>query len=271
MYPKTFFTGNKPAMKPGVCFVVMPFSREFEAVFAAITGALESDLGLTCMRTKDLHGGGNIIEDILRGLGESEFVIVDVTGRNPNVFYELGIAHMCKEVERVILLAQQIDSIPFDLRHFRHIVYSPSVKGLKSLREALQSAVSAHGDAAYRIAVDKHGRGTTPEMLMGTDHCLYQFEVLDVIPANNAAKFRLRVTRHVMGRARESAVLFDTGMGLRVNEKELISDTGWSVCLERVAENRPVFRIDAAELPARAAGPRADRRSAGTKKRLKLK
>ncbi len=74
----------------------MPFAAKFEPIFVAIKAALEADLGLACTRTKELLGGGNIIEDILRGIGESELVIVDVTGKNPNVFYELGIAHMSK-------------------------------------------------------------------------------------------------------------------------------------------------------------------------------
>src|ERR1700730_8696783 len=130
MYPKAYLADTKLIEKPGTCFVVMPFDDEFEIIFATISEALEAK-GFTARRTKELFGGIDIIEDVLRGIGASEYVVVDVTGRKPNVFYELGIAHMCKEAKKVILITQQIDSIPFDLQRFRHIVYS--TRDLQSL------------------------------------------------------------------------------------------------------------------------------------------
>src|SRR5215207_7194635 len=121
MYPKTFFAKER-AVRPGTCFIAMPFAREFDAVFNCIKKTLKSE-DMTSIRTDELLGGGHIIEDILEGIATSEIVVADVTGRNPNVFYELGITHMCKEVDKVILLSQDVDAIPFDLRAFRHIVY----------------------------------------------------------------------------------------------------------------------------------------------------
>src|ERR1044071_2895334 len=123
MYPKSYFSNSTAEPEPGTCFVVMPFSHDFDSVFETIQQSIQSDLGFACTRTDELVGGGHIIEDILRGIAMSELVIVDVTGRNPNVYYELGIAHMTKPVEKVILLSQDLDSIPFDIRQFRHIVY----------------------------------------------------------------------------------------------------------------------------------------------------
>jgi hypothetical protein len=104
MYPKTFFATEEPVPKPGTCFVIMPFAKKFEKVFRAIRQALEVDLAFTCSRTKDLTGGGKIIEDNLRGIGESEFVIVDATGGNPNVFYELGNAHIRLDLSITFIL-----------------------------------------------------------------------------------------------------------------------------------------------------------------------
>ena len=102
-------------------------------------------------RTDELLRGGYIIEDILRGIGESEFVIVDVTERNPNVFYELGIAHMLKSVEKVILLSQNVEFIPFDLRPFRHIVYQKTNNGLEKLSRELEQAICSVTDKIHRI------------------------------------------------------------------------------------------------------------------------
>src|SRR5436305_6777126 len=102
MYPKSYFSNLTVEPDPGTCFVVMPFSRDFDPVFQAIQKSIQSDLGFTCSRTDELLGGGHIIEDILKGIAMSELVVVDVTGKNPNVYYELGIAHMSKPVEKVI-------------------------------------------------------------------------------------------------------------------------------------------------------------------------
>src|SRR6185503_8689366 len=123
MYPRTFFSSRADAIEPGTCFVIMPFAKAFTATFKAIQNAVERNLGFRCTRTDELLGGGHIIEDILKGIASSELIIADVTGRNANVYYELGIAHMAKPIEKVILLSQNVDEIPFDLRQFRHIVY----------------------------------------------------------------------------------------------------------------------------------------------------
>src|SRR5688572_3200559 len=145
MYPKTFFATFRDEFTPGTCFVIMPFAKEFTPTFKAIQKAVETDFGFTCTRTDELLGGGHIIEDILKGIASSELIIADVTGRNANVYYELGIAHMSKPVEKVILLSQGVDDIPFDLRQFRHIVYKPGTAGLNALARALSEAVSAIG------------------------------------------------------------------------------------------------------------------------------
>jgi hypothetical protein len=221
------------------------------------------------LRAKDLLGGGNIIDNILHELANSEFVVVDVTGQNPNVFYELGIAHMCKDVEKVILLAQNIDSIPFDLRPFKHLVYSTSADGLQSLREALRTNIAAVGDSAYRIVVNTNGKGALGKMLMGTDHCLYQFEILDAFSGYGSAKFFLRASRHVMGHEREVTVVYEGGFGLSVGEHGPIPNTDWSICLERIATDRPVFRLERTASPRPNPDNRAASHQSRTRKRPK--
>lgn len=257
MYPKSYFTDRELVINSGTCFLIMPFAAKFEPVFTAIKETLENDLGLACARTKELLGGGNIIEDILRGIGESEFIVVDVTGKNPNVFYELGIAHMCKDVEKVVLLSQEIESIPFDLRHFRHIVYKPTAVGIRALRQNLRDTVGAIQHGVHQIVVNNQGQGNLPDLLMGTDHCLYQFEILQGFFGFNAAKFLLQVTCHVMGAiAAETTVVFHKGMGLSVGEQRLIGNTEWAISLERVSRERSVLRIHKAESYQEAASQR---------------
>jgi hypothetical protein len=83
---------------------------------------------------------GEAMEDVWRRLNESAFIIADLTGRNPNVFYELGIAHTLGKP--VILLSQCIDDVPFDVRHNRVILYSTRFSEIDSFKQQLQKSIA---------------------------------------------------------------------------------------------------------------------------------
>ena len=116
-------------------FVIMPFTEEWSGVVWShmITPAVES-MGLTPFRADNLYGE-KIMEDIWKGILHSSIVIADITGRNPNVFYELGIAHTLGK--KVILLTQNVEDIPFDLRHLRHIIYKTDIVGADKFKPEL--------------------------------------------------------------------------------------------------------------------------------------
>ncbi len=91
MYPKEFFNKSH-RVKNAQCFVLMPFAQEFTEVYDKIVEALEDpQLAFSCKRADEIFGSGHIIKDILKLIAESEIIIADLTSRNPNVFYELGI------------------------------------------------------------------------------------------------------------------------------------------------------------------------------------
>jgi tetratricopeptide (TPR) repeat protein len=72
-----------------------------------------------------------IVTDVTRGIYESQIVLADITGRNSNVMYELGLAHAAKKP--VIILAQSDSDVPFDIRHIRYMNYTPlDLTALKS-------------------------------------------------------------------------------------------------------------------------------------------
>ncbi len=105
------------------CFVIMPFStskscreEEWTDIFDTLIKPAVEEAGFNyqCKRSKALVG--NIIEDILDELNRADIVIADLTDRNPNVFYELGVRHVLRE--STILIAQNIDDVPFDLRPY---------------------------------------------------------------------------------------------------------------------------------------------------------
>ena len=119
----------------------MPFKpvEDFEPVHEAIRTAIEN-AGLDPQRADDIFTPGAMLEKILRQIAEAEVVVADLTGKNANVFYETGIAHTVKEY--VILLAQDIEDIPVDLRPFECIVYRPDADGLRSLSERLGDVIA---------------------------------------------------------------------------------------------------------------------------------
>lgn len=129
------FKSRDTRVVDGSCFIVMPFGQDWsEAVFSALRNIL-SEERLTVARADDLFGG-NVVEDIWSAILKSTFIIADVTGRNPNVYYELGIAHTLGK--KTILLSQKAEDIPFDTRHLRHIIYSNSLAGFDTIKRGIR-------------------------------------------------------------------------------------------------------------------------------------
>lgn len=103
-------------------FVIMPFGEGFDEIYGLFIAGALAEAGYEVFRADDIRSHQNILKDILSGLSESTLIIADLTGSNPNVYYELGLAHALRK--RVILLTQQVDELPFDLRSYRVIPYS---------------------------------------------------------------------------------------------------------------------------------------------------
>jgi hypothetical protein len=108
------------APKPFV-FVLMPFSKEFHDVYQLGIRQACVNAGTYCERVDEQVYDGTILERVYNQISNADFIIADMTGRNPNVFYEVGYAHALNK--RVILLTQRVEDIPFDLSSYPHIVY----------------------------------------------------------------------------------------------------------------------------------------------------
>jgi nucleoside 2-deoxyribosyltransferase len=88
------------------------------------------------LRADEFWNEDAIIQDIVNLISESEVVVCDVTGRNPDVFYEAGIAHAIGK--RVILITKNDIDVPFDLKHIRYVRYLPNEQGLQTMQGALR-------------------------------------------------------------------------------------------------------------------------------------
>jgi hypothetical protein len=106
------------------CFVIMPFSREFDDVYAAIKsgveGALSSRSG-RCFRLDEARPAGRITDRLLAELRTASICVADLTGCKPNVMWEIGFAMALGKP--VILVTQQRSELPFDLHDMQSLEY----------------------------------------------------------------------------------------------------------------------------------------------------
>jgi hypothetical protein len=107
--------------KKDTCFVISPFGGWHDEYHREIFCAAIKAAGLDPVRSDDLFRSSNIVHDIWHLVASSRVLLADLTGKNPNVFYELGLAHAARKP--VLLLTQSMDDVPFDLRALRVITY----------------------------------------------------------------------------------------------------------------------------------------------------
>ena len=134
--PTVFNISEPQAIDPQQMSAMMPFDARFAPVYRAIQNA-GAQVGMTVNRADDIWVHHQIIQDIVSLIDRSRIVVVDCSSKNPNVFYEVGIAHTLGR--EVIMITQHMDDVPFDLRHLRVITYLNNNEGLQALEAAIAS------------------------------------------------------------------------------------------------------------------------------------
>jgi hypothetical protein len=134
--PTVFQIPEHEHIEPALASAMMPFDASFNAVFESIQQAA-NNVGLRCRRADDIWEHAAIIQDVVALIDRSRVVVCDCTGKNPNVFYEAGIAHTLGR--EVIIVTQNENDIPFDLRHLRYIRYLNNAEGRSAMMQALQA------------------------------------------------------------------------------------------------------------------------------------
>jgi hypothetical protein len=129
--PTVFQLTDYENIEPKLVSVMMPLNLAFDAVYATLQRTTQA-VGLRCRRADDIWENPAIIQDVVSLIDRSKVVICDCTGRNPNVFYEIGIAHTLGR--EVILITQADADIPFDLRHLRYVRAPQQRRGSPSTR-----------------------------------------------------------------------------------------------------------------------------------------
>lgn len=125
------FSLPKNRIRENLVAVMMPFDRKYDETYKTLKEA-SSEVGMDCVRVDDIWENNSIMQDIASLICRAQVVVADLTGKNPNVFYETGIVHTLGR--EVILITQNPEDVPFDLRHLRNIKYLANEQGLMELK-----------------------------------------------------------------------------------------------------------------------------------------
>ena len=117
----------------------MPFFEPLRPVYEDHIKKISRELKLSVARADDFFSAHSVMADVWSGIFFARAVIADCTGRNPNVFYEIGLAHVLGKP--VILITQNADDVPFDVRHIRFIHYTFTPRGMVDFERALGETI----------------------------------------------------------------------------------------------------------------------------------
>ena len=138
----------------GRCFVIMPFLPDLHYFYLYLAQHIEQNHNIKCERADSRVLTEPFLDKIIGFIRNADVIIADCTGRNPNVFYELGIAHALGK--QVVLITQDVNQdIPSDIKHYEFIRYQLNnhIEFLDKLDNALHNVFAGRYEALYEQAV----------------------------------------------------------------------------------------------------------------------
>ena len=138
------------------CFVMQPFAAPLGDYYEKVYKPAIEKAGLKPVRADaDIFGTGKIMDQVWEGINTAKVLVAELTSRNPNVFYELGLAHALKKP--VVLVSSREEDVPFDLHHIRVIYYDVNdpfwgAKLIEKVAENILSALNNPDDAIFKAS-----------------------------------------------------------------------------------------------------------------------
>jgi hypothetical protein len=136
-----FLRPSVPAEKIDV-FVLMPFKAKMQTVYTNHIKKMGEELGLTIRRADEIYSPRHFIENVWDGICAAQLILADCTEKNPNVFYEIGMAHTVGK--KVVLITRSDKDIPSDIKHFDYIPYIYDPEGVETLIGKLKTFLKSY-------------------------------------------------------------------------------------------------------------------------------
>ena len=145
-------------------FIVMPFDNEvLDSFYRKVIKPILKERNYQARRVDEMPLKEQIVERIIHSIEDSDMILCDLTSINPNVMYELGIAHSL--TQRVIMIAQKDQKLPFDLKDYEVIFYDPkNTKHDSIFVERLNAAIDEINRDGLSNPVQKFSRMNTELM-----------------------------------------------------------------------------------------------------------
>lgn len=148
------------------CFVISPIGEENSEIRARSDEVLEfiimpvvrDLLHYDVKRSDMIANPGLITNQVLQHIANDDLVIADLTGHNPNVYYELAIRHAVRKP--LVQIIFKGETLPFDVKVMRTIYYDLTLPGVKSAKDSLLHQIEAiqespeSVDSPLSVAVD---------------------------------------------------------------------------------------------------------------------
>jgi len=145
----TMPSGTTPS---NLVFTLAPFGDPFDQYYEEIIKPAVESAKMRALRADEIYGTRHIINDIWQSILTAEVVIAEMTGRNANVLYEVGLSHAVDKP--VIMITQTMDDIPFDLRAIRCIVYSTNrPRWDANLRRSISNTIKSVMNDKNRVPI----------------------------------------------------------------------------------------------------------------------
>jgi len=169
---------RKSPTKRKLCFVISPFGGWFDTYYEEIFQPAIKKAGLAPCRADDLFRPSSIVQDIWQYVQDAEIVLADLTGKNPNVLYELGLAHALDKP--VVMVSQVLEDVPFDLRALRVTTYdTEDPKWASNLHDSIASALNEVLKVPQSAVLQPFNRSTEQKPLTPSEVTSAEIQMLE--------------------------------------------------------------------------------------------
>lgn len=138
-------------MVRGSCFVIMPFRPELSYLYRFLKQHVEQVFEIRCERADDRVLTTPLLDKIKDMIEKADFVIADISGRNPNVFYELGMAHATNK-DVILITHDDVADTPTDIKAYEFIRYTQDHDAfVDRLGTAIRGVIGGDYEELYEV------------------------------------------------------------------------------------------------------------------------